>query len=295
MIVDACAARLKLADAWGEEHGLIPLKARRQWVGPKGELAMDVHAFSTFFFAKLEDPNAGYVKGRLNRWTKKVRRSWRTRPSSRSSPLTPLASLAVLPVSGRHLQKGPRPRPDQPGQRPLDVRRHQLPLQADRGVRLDGARGRRALRLQGALRLRLDLMPTALPLRLTHPPTLLTSARPCATISSSRARTRRMSTSTLRAGRTTRTMRSRCAALRRPDELPPCARPLTPTPPPLASLPQPQQLNGYDCGVFSCHFLEAVSIGGGCGTWAFGQESESGARRLPSAESRVGGLLLTPQ
>ena len=38
---------------------------------------------------------------------------------------------------------------------------------------------------------------------------------------------------------------------------------------------QPQQLNGYDCGVFSCHFLEAVSIGGGAGTWSFGQESAS--------------------
>jgi sentrin-specific protease 1 len=72
MIVDACNARLKLADAWGEKQGLNPLKARRQWVGPHGELAMDVHAFSTFFFSKLEDPNAGYVKGRLNRWTKKV-------------------------------------------------------------------------------------------------------------------------------------------------------------------------------------------------------------------------------
>lgn len=72
MIKEAADARLALADKWGKERNLDPIKARRQWVGPKGELALDIHAFSTFFFAKLEEPNVGYEKGRLNRWTKKV-------------------------------------------------------------------------------------------------------------------------------------------------------------------------------------------------------------------------------
>jgi sentrin-specific protease 1 len=33
---------------------------------------LDAHYFSTFFFAKLEDP--GYEKARIGKWTKKVSR-----------------------------------------------------------------------------------------------------------------------------------------------------------------------------------------------------------------------------
>jgi hypothetical protein len=35
----------------------------------------------------------------------------------------------------------------------------------------------------------------------------------------------------------------------------------------------PQQMNGFDCGVFACQILEAVSRGGGYGKWTFSQES----------------------
>lgn len=35
--------------------------------------ALSLHYFSTFFFAKLENP--GYEKAKLSRWTKKVRPS----------------------------------------------------------------------------------------------------------------------------------------------------------------------------------------------------------------------------
>lgn len=49
-----------------------PSKRRRGASGESGE-PLDVHVFSTFFFAKLEKP--GYKDAKLNRWTKKVRSS----------------------------------------------------------------------------------------------------------------------------------------------------------------------------------------------------------------------------
>ncbi|KAL7416767.1 hypothetical protein BDY24DRAFT_378204 [Mrakia frigida] len=41
----------------------------------------------------------------------------------------------------------------------------------------------------------------------------------------------------------------------------------------------PQQLNGFDCGIFTCQILESVSRGLGHGKWSFGQENMPYLRR----------------
>jgi sentrin-specific protease 1 len=48
---------------------IVDAANKRKEMGSEG--ARDVHWFSTFFFSKLE--SVGYEKGKLARWTKKVR------------------------------------------------------------------------------------------------------------------------------------------------------------------------------------------------------------------------------
>lgn len=75
---------------------------------------LKVHVFNTFFLAKLQEQ--GYDKGKLGKWTKKVKGLFRC-----AYPL-----LTQLRCKGRYFQQGSGANTLQSGQFTLDMRSYQL-------------------------------------------------------------------------------------------------------------------------------------------------------------------------